>query len=164
MTSSAKVCSVRRRPSTFSSTALSLATKAVVPPARNATTSACGTSRRTASGRAGGLRRAPRRTVPSRATVPPGATGPPCRGSTGTVSASCTPYPYGSVGTYVGVYGVCGAYGVYGVCDGSVGYDGRVGFDGYAEGARGCAGVSWGRVFTTTRSEVGAGPDRASAT
>jgi hypothetical protein len=46
VTSSAKVCRVRGLPSTLSSIALSLATNAVVPPARNATTSACGTSRR----------------------------------------------------------------------------------------------------------------------
>ncbi len=67
VTSSAKVCRVRGLPSTFSSIALSLATNAVVPPARKATTRACGTSLRIAepvSGRSA-LRRRPCRAAGS---------------------------------------------------------------------------------------------------
>ena len=59
MTSSAKVCRVRGLPSTLSSIALSLATKAVVPPARKATTSACGSSRRRCVGPLGARAGAP---------------------------------------------------------------------------------------------------------
>ncbi len=67
-TSSAKVCRVRGSPSMSSVTALSSATNAVVPPARNATTRACGTRRRSCSGRTGTRRRrAPRRAPDRRA-------------------------------------------------------------------------------------------------
>ena len=73
-TSSAKVCRVRGSPSTLSSTALSLATNAEVPPARNATTSACGTSRRSGAGPlAGPAARARPRRAPARPPAPAGA-------------------------------------------------------------------------------------------
>ncbi|RPK49499.1 hypothetical protein EES39_07360 [Streptomyces sp. ADI92-24] len=71
-TSSAKVCRVRGSPSMSSVTALSSAMNAQVPPARNATTSACGTRRRRFSGRPDTLRRRPARRAPAR---PPPAAG-----------------------------------------------------------------------------------------